>query len=435
MSPLLKRIVASLGANVFGQGVTIVIQLFSLPIYLHQWDAATYGVWLMLSAVPAYLSMADVGMVSTTGNRMTMDVGQGRYAQANAAFQSALVLMLFTCGTLAAICLPTTLFAPIPVLTTFDQRLALSALILGVLCALFGGLSEALFRATGRYAHGTTIANLTRLAEWGAGVFGLLTWGTFSAVALCGLTARLSGTVMLAYLSPGTQIHIRWGVQHANFSEVRAMIRPAFSFMLFPLTNALSFQGVTLLVGHKFGPAAVAVFNTYRTLARVAVQVTSTFSFAVWTEFSRLYGEGGARAVAPLYRRSVNFGLFFAVGASGFLYVLGPWLLKVWTHGLIVYDSELMAVLLIYAAVGGAWHVSRVLLMSTNQHIGIAQWSFVAAVLCLAMCIVFTEILGLLGAGIGMLVSEIAIALLCVVLSERMLRVGDSGAQIDREMP
>lgn len=428
MNPVVKRVIASLGANAFGQGVTIIIQLFSLPLFLHKWDASTYGTWLMISAIPAYLSMADVGMVSTTGNRMTMDMGQGRSEQANAVFQSALVFMLVTCGLLAVITLPAILFAPIPGLQTLDHRVALAALVCGVLLALFGGLSEAMFRATGRYANGTTIANLTRLAEWGGWVVGLLIWGTFSAVALSGLAARLTGTVLLAVLAPGGQSDIRWGVLHAQWHEVRTMVRPAFSFMLFPLSNALTFQGVTLLVGNLFGPAVVATFNTYRTLARVAVQLTSTFSFAVWTEFSRLYGAGGATAVEPLYRRSNRLGAILAIGTSIMLFICGPWLLKVWTHGVIPYDAVLMCVLLTYAAVGGSWHVPRVLLMSTNQHAGIAQWSLATAVLCLMLCLLFGQLMGMTGIGIGMLLSEVMIALVCVILSERLLRTSHQPA-------
>jgi hypothetical protein len=66
---MLRRIILGLGANAVGQAVSIVIQLFSLPLYLLYWDLSTYGTWIMLSAVPAYLSMADFGMVYTAGIR------------------------------------------------------------------------------------------------------------------------------------------------------------------------------------------------------------------------------------------------------------------------------------------------------------------------------------------------------------------------------
>src|SRR3990167_9295719 len=129
MNPLIRRIVAALGANAFGQATNIVIQLASLPLFLHQWNMSTYGTWLMLSAMPAYLSMADVGMVSTAGNRMTMAMGNGQVAQANAVFQSALVFMLLACSGFAVLSLPAVMWAPVPGLNTPDERMALAALV------------------------------------------------------------------------------------------------------------------------------------------------------------------------------------------------------------------------------------------------------------------------------------------------------------------
>jgi hypothetical protein len=41
--------------------VTAVIQLAAMPCFLHFWGAAKYGDWLILSAIPSYLSLRDLG--------------------------------------------------------------------------------------------------------------------------------------------------------------------------------------------------------------------------------------------------------------------------------------------------------------------------------------------------------------------------------------
>ena len=91
----------------------------------------------MLSAVPTYLLMADVGMVATAGNRMTMEMARGRAEHANRIFHSATVFHggcvwhrgLFGHGDLAGG------WVPLPV----DQTQALWLLMLSVLAALFTG--------------------------------------------------------------------------------------------------------------------------------------------------------------------------------------------------------------------------------------------------------------------------------------------------------
>jgi O-antigen/teichoic acid export membrane protein len=421
MTPFANRVVAAMGAGAFGQVINIVIQLVSLPVFLYKWDLATYGTWLMLSAMPAYLSMADAGMVSTAGNRMTMEVARGDVALANRIFQSAVAFMLLTCTCLAVLTLPVVMFALVPGVHTMDERCAVTALICGVLLALFGGVAEAIFRSTGRYALGTALGSMVRLAEWLGWIVGVLVWGTFSSVALCGLIARMAGVLFTIRLSRSQAQGFEWGVTKASMVEVKAMVKPALSFMLFPLSNAISFQGITLLVGQLFGPVLVALFNTYRTIARIAVQVTGTFGHALWAEFSRLFGGGGVAAVATIYRRSAWAGVLMSVVLSAVLYLLAPTLLNVWTHGAVSFEPTLMLALLIYAAVCGSWHVPRVLLMAINQHVGLAQWSVLSACLAFGMSYVLGKAWGVSGVGAGMLLAEAVMAAVCVFLAYRLV--------------
>jgi O-antigen/teichoic acid export membrane protein len=425
-----RRVFAGMGANSFGMAVTIGIQLVSLPLFLHYWSASTYGVWLMLSAIPAYLSMADIGMVTAVGNKMTMVMGKGDVHVANAQFQSAQLFMTIVCGLIALIALPIIFFAPLAFLHNIDTRLALAALCLGVLAALFGGLSEAVFKSTQRYATGTMFSNVVRLGEWIGYMLGLMTVGSFAAVALCGLAFRLAGTLIVMQISMRGNHGIHWGTQAAKRAEIVAMIKPAVAFMAFPLANALSFQGLTLLVGALFGPVAVALFNTYRTIARVAVQLTAIFSHALWPEFSRLFGEGAMLATQQLFRRSALLGAVQAIIVSLVLYFVSPWLLTIWTHGKIEFIPTAMLLMMLYAAVGGVWHIPRVLLMATNQHTGLAYWALAAAVLSVALAWLLSATWQLNGVVIAMLLSEIFIAVACAWLAYAvMTNVRDNQAR------
>jgi hypothetical protein len=66
-----RRILHGLGANAYGQLVVIIIQLAGVPILLHAWGTQLYGEWLILAAIPTYLSMADLGFSQSAGNDMT----------------------------------------------------------------------------------------------------------------------------------------------------------------------------------------------------------------------------------------------------------------------------------------------------------------------------------------------------------------------------
>jgi O-antigen/teichoic acid export membrane protein len=402
-----KRVFAAMGAGAFGQAVVIVIQVCSLPLFLHRWDTATYGVWLLLSAMPSYLSMTDVGMVATAGNRMTMAMGHGDRREANRLFHSAFVFVLCVVAVAGLLTLPLALLLPMEGVASPDERLAVCALILSVLAGQFTGLADAIFRATGRFALAVMLGNVLRLLEWGGMMAGLFWDGSFSAVAIGGLAVRLLCTLALVLVSRGGGHGLTWHWREASMAEIRALFKPALSF--------------TLLVGHFFGPAVVAVFNSYRTIARVAAQATGILANAVWGEFSYLFGQGGTEAVRPIYQRSLWTGLATSVGLSLVLYGMAPLLLRWWSHGQIGFHPMPMMILLAYAATAGAWHVPRVLLLSTNQHVGLAQWSLAGAVLAVVATVLLYQPLGIEGVCLAMLLSELFMGGVCVRLARDFL--------------
>lgn len=407
-----RRLIAGMGAGTFGLGISICIQLLSLPLFLNHWDVSTYGAWLVLSAIPAYLSMADVGMVTAAGNKMTMAMGRGDVAQANQVFQSAQLFMVLVCGTIGLLVIPAALWLPLPGLSQMGDRVALGALAISVLVSLFGGLTETVFRSTNRFATGTLVGSGVRLAEWVGSMVGLLVFGSFTAVGLGGLLARLIGTLASMYLCKGGSLGLHWGVTRARKSELFEMAKPAMAFMAFPLANALSFQGVTLLVAAMFGTTAVAIFSTYRTIARLAVQLTGVFGSAVAPEFSRLFGQNNMAALKRLWWRSAKLGLAQAIGLSLVIYIASPLLLKLWTRGNIEFIPTLMALMLLYAAIGGAWHVPRALLSAINRPTELARWSIYIGFSVVALAWLFGQYWHLHGVALAMLLAE---ALLAVV--------------------
>lgn len=416
-----RRIIAGMGANSFGMAITIAIQLVSLPLFLHFWNLETYGKWLILSAIPSYLSMADVGMVTAAGNKMTIAMGSNNPFEANQIFQSAQAFMLIICGALSLIVIPMVLFAPLPWFENIDQRIALAAMSLGVLFALFGGLSDAAFRASERYAFGAMLGNFVRLGEWIGCILGLVLIGSFASVAFGGLIMRLFGSIVGMMLVNKTTQALSWGLRFAKLAEIKSMTKPAISFMAFPIANALGFQGITILVGAMFGPVSVAIFSTYRTISRIAVQFTAIFSHVLGPEFSRLYGQTAYQAIKTLYLRTSLLAGVQAVFLSLVLYFLSPWLLKIWTHDAVRFESSLMLMMLVYATVGGVWHIPRVLLMATNQHVNLAFWTLISTLLSVGLSWLFGHIFDLSGVAAAMVLCELFIAVICLYLASNLI--------------
>lgn len=417
---MMRRLLSGVGANGYAQLVTAGIQLLSLPVFLGRWDLATYGAWLVISAVPSYLSLADVGMVTAAGNRMTM-LHETDRAGAGRAFQSALAFLLAATALAGTAMLAALALMPARLLPSEDARWALAALGGSVLVGLLGGLPEAVYKATHRYALGISLSTSTRLLEWAGGIAGLWWHGSFAAVALGGLLPRVLCTLAMMVHAARTTPEFRWGFDEASRDEVRRTMGPAVSFMAFPLAHALGLQGMTLVVAATLGPAAAAVFNAYRTLARVTVQATAMFGNALWPEFSRLFGRQDRERLARLFRRGWRIGLALSAAAGAAVYALGPLLLSAWGQGKIAFDASLMLWSMACAAAAGAWHVPRVLLMSTNEHGRLAAQFLAVSALGLPLAWAGTRAAGLDGAAIAMLAAEAVMLCACLASTRRLL--------------
>ncbi len=363
-----KRIFSGLAANTLAQGITVFIQIFSLPIFLQYWTTEKYGVWLMLSAIPSYFSLADIGFVSAATNQMTILTAKNKHDESNKVFQSVLFLTVIMVISIALISTVIISVIRLEILSDLDNRVSLLLLIYCTLINIFNGLFDAVFRANNHYAKGTLVLNVFRFVEWMGGVIGFLITKTFVMTAMGYLIARIFSNILMLIFCKKSYPQYFWKINPPYQSEFKSMIMPAISFMAFPIGNAISIQGITLIVGHLFGPAFLAVFTTYRTLTRVLVQVITMISRVLSPEFSRLYGERNFLAMKRLCKIGTSVGFLFSTILSIAIYFLAPEILRIWTHGKIIFDPYLLKILLFTTALTALWQISMVILTSTNQH-------------------------------------------------------------------
>lgn len=369
MSSLFKRVMSGVGANVFGNAITVIIQLVSLPVFLHFWSLTEYGNWLMLSAIPVYFSIADVGMASVAMNKMTMLSAANNHDESNQVFQSALALMLITVSAVCAISFAVISVLNFGLIADVSNKIALSLLIVVALANVFCGLFDAVFRSSGEYAKGTYMINVARLVEWIGAVVGLLCSGTFIATAIGMLVARMLCTLFMYFYCALRYPAFEWGIKRARLKTVRELTIPALSFMAFPIGSAISIQGMTLLVGTMFGAIYLTMFSAYRTLSRVIVQMLFAINRSLWPEFSRLYGLGEYAALYRLYRKSLLVGIAAATVAALLILSFGGEIIHRWSHGEITMNRDLFNLFVLVAVITSFGQVATILLSATNTHV------------------------------------------------------------------
>lgn len=423
-SALRRRLLSGVGAYGYAQVVTIAIQLISLPLYLLIWDVATYGSWIVLSAVPFYLSLADGGVSTASGNRMIALVAQGKSETAGVVFQSAVAFLVAVSLVILTILALVLFLIPESLFLTENWQLVLLLLSSSVLLGLFCSLSESIYKATNGYAVGTYLVTTGRLVEWVGGISGLFVFSSFLGVAATALFARAAYTLFAMWCSQRRTPYLKWGIRNAERNEIRQAAAPGLMFLTISLTNALSLQGFTILVAVTLGPIATAIFNTYRTIARLVVQLVGALSNPLWPELTSLHSRGDAGRFWQLYRKAVLLGLAIAAGGSIAVFIASPYILSFWTRGKISFDVVIVGLFMLYAAVNAAWQIPRVVLLALNRHAGLAWKGVAVAVLSLGIASIAFRYGGISAIVISMILGEALMWLVCSREVRQLLKTG-----------
>lgn len=430
----MNRILRGIGANAFGQAVTVVTQLLSVPLFLATWGADRYGTWLMLIAVPVYLGLADLGFTGVAVNRVVMNVAAGKQRAALTAYQSALGLLL-AIGT-ALLCLSGGIGAVIGAqiqqwtgLGRIDAVLAMLMIAAQVFGYMLVLLVHGVFYSSGRYAEAMLWLNVFRLLEFGAlAAAVLLVKGGFLLL----LTLLAASRVLLLAVLYARMMRFapwgRFGLSHFSRAEIRDMFLPALAFNAFPIGNALNMQGLVLCAGFLFGPTVVAYFSAIRTLSRIPYQLGQLISQALSPEIGRLYGQRNAAALRALYRHALAASVGLATACAIVLYVAGDWICNYWTHGKLVPQHPDYSWLLLAAVVNSLWTTASVMVTSTNNHARLSLVFLGANGGGLLVALAAGPLLGPSAVSLGVLVTEAIVLMVLLPQIQAFAKHGISGA-------
>lgn len=400
--------------NFIGLLSYMVLQLVSVPVLSRAFGLDGYGTWVLLWTVPAYLGLADLGLVNAAANEIAARWGRGDSAGMRTTFQSISSVSSALALAIAAL---TTLFvvATSGIDGFWSADLApVRPTVVALGCwaglLLMSQAPASVLRSTGHYARGTlfydgasTLDSIALLATaaWTRDM-------NSSAVAMA--FTRLASTMVLTW-----QMHrhsgLRLGLRHASLGEVRRLLPSALGSLAIPAVLALSLQGSTLMIGWAFGPVAVALIVPARTLSRLANQFIGLINRATIPNIAAAHGRGDAAAQLRLWRWNRRItALILGTGAILFA-LLGKQVVLLWTGGLI--DTPLLYIVILAAglAANGWWFFGLWLLTATHAHTRRIPHLFAGTLLGLVVGLALLPLAGVAGILLGVLATDLLLIL------------------------
>jgi O-antigen/teichoic acid export membrane protein len=405
---------AGVVSNGIGLLITVLIQVVSVPAYLTTFGATVYGEWLVLSAIPLYLSLGDLGFASVAATQATREFAIGEVARARCTMRSAwlavtcLSVVLFGLAGLLLGLVPIGLL-PIHAIPSSDARTILLLLVGYMLTTVQSSFVEGCFRAGGRFPLGTVMASFLRLAEFVAAVLTALWTHSPVAAALALLGVRALGQVAYALLLRRHVPLLTLGYQTANLPRVRELAVPALTYLSFPLGNALAAQGMVVVTAAELGAGAVVTLNALRVMAMLLRHIANVAHVGVFPEITAAL----ARSEGDRARRLVNNSLAASLLAAGICGVVlaagGDTILHIWTGGRIQASLALILAMAATILADLPWLAWSMFLLARNEH-------QLLGVLYAGSCLLAVVTAKLLLSRLGLLAVPLALLLTDVVL-------------------
>jgi O-antigen/teichoic acid export membrane protein len=407
-----SRLFGGVSANAYGQAVTLLIQFGSVPLLLSAWGKQTFGLWLVISAIPSYLALGEFGFSSAAANDMTLATARGAHAKAREVFESVLALQTLVALSLFAIVSTIVLLVPdrlLPQTATIsgaEVRFVWILQTLQAVATLSCGAFAGGFQSSGRYALGIFLNSSSRLMESLALVVGALLFHGFAAAAILMLATRLAAMLGMAVLLLRAAPWLRLGFRRASAAHIRRLASPALAFVIADASFAVSLQGFVLVVGAMLSLDAVAMFSTVRTVTRAVIQAGGVINHAIMPELTRAFGAKDGVRVHRLIRLNLVSVLALNAVALALVATLGSWVVALWTRGHIVPDPVLVIGLAGVASLHSFWLSRANLLVAVNRQAAFSYWFLTVSLLTVLAAVPAAHAFGVEGLLLPLLVGE-----------------------------
>lgn len=422
-----KNIILNGIGQIGNKVVRILEQLLLVPFFLSIWGPEYYGEWLTISIIPGVLAFSDLGFGTAISNAFVLTYTKGDKKNASNIYITGLifntltvilgvalsVVVIFLGGKLDV--LEKSLISP------SDIMLSLAFLMASRLMAFYMQLFEGFFRAKSKAATAFNLYTVEGLLRIGVGILTLLlgcdivgySFWQFVLALVCNLLFALWARLLVRDLPRG----------HFDKDVGMITLKKGLGFMLTPVWQSIYLQGSTFVVRIVLGPAAVAVFNTVRTVCKSINAAFSIIYGAIFPELQIAYGKGNKDLVIRIYVFAVQSVTIISSLGFVFLIIFGPSIYAWWTHNELTVDSYVWYIFMIGIPLNALWFTAGSVFRAINKPTRFAIYGFISSLISTFISFILSYPLGLTGAAIGFVAMDFIMLSLTLPLANKEIDV------------
>lgn len=409
------RELASLGASSSSIVTTVVTQAATLPLFLAYASATAYGEWLLVTSIPAYLTLSDFGVSGVVAARATRAVVARDYETARAIVRTGWLMVTLATMALGAAAILLSWIVGLSTamgLTSVDDRgatLLIVVLVGQVVLWVQAALLESVYRSVGRYTSGILGLNGFRWLDL-LGVFiALILGGGLVSVALAMLLLRAAATTVyyLRLTKVAPWAGLSWS--GASVSLARTLLAPSLAYASLPLGSLLGVQGAVLIIGTQLGPLALVSFVAVRTFSNLVRQLNNVVNQGLQTAITHAIAENDLGQARRLYTwaRSATFAVSLVAGLVAA--IGGTWVIGLWTSGSVEVDRVFLVLMILVVVLDAPYLATVPVLVAADEQQVLGGRFLLGTALSLGVMVVGLHAIGLVLVPLAMVIVDIVV--------------------------
>lgn len=410
---LKRNILKNSLASFFGKISVVLIRFLQVPIYILSLGVTDYGHWLVISSLPSWLAVSNLGFGSVAANEISMSVAAGDFKAANRVYSTTvfIISIITLLGTIVVtsvvLFLPNSYFTTSTSSSTSEVKFAIIWLSLSVfisfLAEVFGGRLRAINKA-----HKSLF--LGAIKPWIDFLFFFIVLQVskrFDYLAFASFVSVVVYTLVIGMYSRGSITNVFFSITNIHRDYINKLFTKGLAFQAFPLGNAIMFQGNILVIQSVLGPVSVVLFSTARTLVRSVNQLMEMVNQIVWPEFTLLFGRQDFESIRKLHRSSVLISVLGSLISIIVLALIGVPLYQLWTGKAVMLSQNLLLLFLLPIPFNALWYTSSVVHAACNKHEALALRYLFSCATSLVSCFFLSKYFSIEGAAISTILADL----------------------------
>lgn len=423
---IIDKIFLGVKENIFEKIINFIIRFLEPIIFLNFLSLSKYGEWLIIFALPFYLTISDLGFNTVITNEINMLIKKQKYLISNYLLKNLLSLITFfgiILGFVLFFLLTNSNFINFKYISIFELKLTLFFLIIFIIINQINGCLLRSIAATGFYYMEVRLSYLAKIIEIIFILFCLIFSDKFYFIALGILSSRLLLLIIIIFY---LKKKIKW-INKKKFFNLRIFFIKKFLYKSllscsFPLGQAIKVQLSTIFIGITLGPAYVVIINTYLTICRISSQFANIADGILKLEFAKLFIEKKINTLILYYSKNLYMTFFFSLFFTIILFIFGEAILQLWLSNKVFFNSEVFNILLLYSMMSTMFIPIVNILTSTNNFQNLSYIFLVTNILTAISISLFAKY-GLTTVSLCYLFFEIILVFLSLILSLRLLKI------------